>query len=283
MFLLLFALWSAPGDDLSAMITGQKYLDAARTWREPAYSLASPQAVRWYLVLLSEFQTYQIAFRTFFMKNLGAGDRLDLLRSGNNPIEGDHLGQLGEDNLEALLVRAEKAFPDDLEIKFARALFTFRGRCCLINPQVKPSPKDILATFRVANTKGITSAGSLWVMALAELDQGNPHPEETSQLIARAHQLAPQDLDIYLAFVDDLIAQRDLNNALSHARTLLDSALTPEHKTDALAAIARLMVARDDCPGALIAVRKGLEINPRHGFLWVLGLDCLRKGDDVAA
>ena len=188
-----------------------------------------------------------------------------------------------EDNLADLLARAEHVFPDSLEIRFARANYIFRGQCCLVSTPKNHGPKEILATFRAAEKQGIVSAGSLWAMALANLQNGNPDPTETSSFIKRSHELLPGDLDVYLAYVNDLISQGDHNNALTHARTVLDLALTPEHKTDALAAIARLMAARDDCRDALIAVNKGLEVIPQHSFLWLIGLDCLRAGADEAA
>jgi len=267
---------------LEEMLAGDRFLDAAVTLREPARKMASPQAVRRYVVLLVEYHAHQIAFRTFFAKNLSAGDDLRELRGTPETIHGDDY-TLVERDLEALLLEADEAFPDHEDIAFAKAVYVFNGTCCFIDPKVRMTQREVLETFHRADQRDLRCSSSMWALALNEMAREKPDRERLSRLLTTAHAMMPDRPEIAQAYIDELLVGGRFEDALPHARNLFEAARTADEKIQAVIRVARALIGIGDHDSAISAVRGGLSVDPDNAFLFMLGLESLRALGDVTS
>jgi len=280
----LIFLFCLLGDEsgLPDMLASHRYLDAAKVLKNDAHQLVSPEAVRRYSVLVVEYHSRQLAFRNFFIRNLAAGESLRQLRGSQEMVGGPNIGLIEED-MEALLERAWKKFPNDRDIRFARAVYAFNGTCCFIKPKIRFKHSEIIATFREAEACGIRCGSSMWALALDEMAREKPDRKLLTQFLEKAHQLNAEDPNIYLAYVNDLLSRREYQLSLPHARNLYEMALTPQERVESLAAVARAYAGQKKPDKAMEAVKGGLAINGQHSLLWMVGLECLREAVDETA
>jgi len=279
---LLLTLLFFPQENLERMLAAERYLDAAELLRGPARALDSPEAVRRYTVFLVEYHAHQIAFRSFFAKNLEAGDRLRELRGTRDLITGGDY-QIVEQDLEQLLLAASEKFPDAADIELAKAVYVFNGTCCFIDPKVRMTQAQILGAFTEAEARGIVSGSILWGLALDEMARPTPNRTELTAYLERARSLMPRNPDVLAAYVDDLLLRKRFEAAQPHARQLFEIAISNDEKVIALTRVARTNLGLQRIDDALIAVRAGLDLNPGHQFLFVLGLEALREKRDEQA
>lgn len=275
--LALFAF--SNGDPLEKMMVQTRFMDAAKMLKQKAYAMESPADVRAYVVFLSEYYAHQLGFRTFYMKNLGAGEKLRLLRASQTLISGPDMVAL-ESNLEDVLIKARKRFPDHPEIEFATAVYLQAGDCCLTGPRLEMADARRLEIFKEAEEKGLRSGTSTWAMALDLLKKPDAEVARLSDLLNKAKSLKPHEPKVQGAFVDDLLRLGKFEEGLPHARNLFEEAVAPEEKTDALVRVARTYAGLGKSDRVMEAVEGGLKINPKHSFLFLLGLETLRKGQE---
>ena len=259
------------------LIANRKYLDAGLVLKSRAESLEDPVAVFEYTDFLTEFYGQQVGFRTFFVKNLFAGERLDLLRSSNNPLGSDSNSKLLEKDLENLLLRAEKKFPGNLHVKMAHACYAFRGACCFLKTKIKLTRQEVTEIFEEGAKNDIFSSVSFYGLAMREMTVANPKKQLISDYLLKAHKLSPENELFHLGFINDLLENEQWTRALSQSKALFNTSLKVETKVDALTAAARAHVGLGQCSEALEVVSAGLDLLPKHSFLWFIGLDCTRK------
>ena len=276
LFLILVLITDSGGVD--ELVHQRRFLDAAITLRERAHRLDSSRAVREYTVLVTEFYAHQFLFRTFFMKNLGPGEQLAPLRNNSAKVELSQSVQIVEENFEQLLIRAQKKFSEDLEIKFAVASYVYSGKCCLRKSKIEMSPATVLRVFSEGLANGIESSTSLTALALLSEASGNLG-DRPYELLRKARQLNPFNHEAALGFMNELLKRKDYSAALLEGRSLFEHEIEPMIRVDGLTGVARAFSAMGDCDQAMKAVEGGLKILPRHTFLWMIGLDCLRKLD----
>ncbi len=277
-FWMLYA--SDPHQDL---VQRQKYLDAGLAIKDRAERLESPAAIAQYAILLTEFYSKQVGFRTFFLKNLLPGQRLSHSRGSHEQISREETGILVEKNLELLLLNARKKFPDDFRIEFATAQYLVRGRCCYLKPKIQHSPRQVLEIFREARERGLVSSTSLWLLAVDAMGREPVEGALVSSLIERSVGLNPYHEDAVFAYGNDLLKNGHASLALDQAKNLFEMTLDPEMKANAMGVAARAYLALNRCADALKAVETALKFLPNHAPSWMVGLDCLRRTGDQDA
>ena len=139
-----------------------QYLSAVTILQKEAYRMQSPQAIRRYIVVLTELHSQQIAFRTFLFRNLQAGEHLHQLRNQGRDFKLSKDAAPVENNAEQLLLAAQKEFPESLDIEFAVAQFLVAGSCCYINPKLSMGQSQIHAIFE-KTFNGNNSFNASWV------------------------------------------------------------------------------------------------------------------------
>lgn len=252
------------------------YLRQATTKYEVAWDLKDPVMIREYTVLVTEFYSHQFLFRAFALPNLKPGENLWAMRIKQDEVTMTESQGLLENNLEELLVKAQKAFSNDLNIQFAIAQFLYLGRDLLPSPALKMSRESILETFTKAEKAGIASSTSLFVLAITTLAEQDSDKEALSYL-ERAHAENRHNPEILAALSSQAISMGDFTKGGQFARLLFERAPTPNYRAEALLQTARVFTHRGDCKQALIAARASLDLQPKLALAWTLGLDCLRQ------
>jgi len=257
----------------------QDYFSQAVAIQDAAWTLKDPAVLRKYTVLLTEFYSQQFLFQAFALSDLRGGENLWLQRKQTDSIQMSATDGLVENNLEELLVRADREFGHDLNVRFAIAQYLYRGRCCIATSRLAMDPGTMIATFEEASSKNIQSGGSLYVLALQDLTR-DESGEKVYEKLEQAYKLNPHDADIISALSSQALSTNRWNRGGQLARKLFEMAPSPDYKAESLVNIARVFYHRDNCQEALTAVNASLDIQPRLALAWNIGMDCLRsKGD----
>ena len=278
-FLMLMALFSAEGTP-EWLVQGAFHRHA-KALKTEAWSLRDPDAVRRYTELITEYYSSQVAFKVFFLRDLREGEHLAVLRKRESVAPYDSESMV-EDKLEVLLKRADEAFPGHLAVRFAKAQFLFRGRCCLLVKPFEMNPAEILAVFEEGRQAGMESAGSLLALSLQAIEQSRVDRARTVTWLKRAFDLNRDDGEVGLALANAWLELERFKEAAALARDLFSRAINPTQKLDALTVAARAFSGLKLPLEVMRSVEAGLNINPRHPFLWMIGMDQLRSQDDGA-
>lgn len=257
------------------LLQERKYYDLVLESQDAAHALNDPIALREYACNITEYYTTQVGFRTFFVKNLQKGQRLESLRHRTETITPSTHGQLVVENLEALLIEALRKFPDDLDVRFAVANYLFRGRCCQTAPKLKLPPEQILETFRQAEAKGLCTAGSLLALTLEALAQ--ERFDEADRLIQKGLALRDDEPPLVQAYMNELLRKKDYDGGLQQARKLFEITFDPEVRAEALIGAARSLFAQQKYREAAETALNAQKLSPRHPLALVVALDCLRS------
>ncbi len=257
------------------LLQERKYYDLILASQDAAHALEDPAALREYTCILTEYYTTQVGFRTFFVKNLHKGERLEALRHHTETITTNTHGHLVEENLEALLMDARAKFPDNLNVRFAVANYLFRGRCCQTAPKLSMPPQEILDIFGQAESQGLVTAGSLFALALDALDQGRF--DEADRLIQKGLELRDDEPPLVQAYMNELLRRKDYDAGIQQARKLFEITFDPETRAEALIGAARGLFAQRKFLEAGETALNAQKLAPRHPLAFVVALDCLRS------
>lgn len=274
---LLIVCWSS--SPTKELISERNFLDRVLEIRKQIIENPTPESIEEYVTFVTEYHSKQITYRTFFLRNLLQGEHLNKLRHEQDKLINSEQERLVEPNILELLHQANQDFPKSFHIKFALSQYFFSGQCCIIKDSVPFDYDKGILTFEACLERGIKSPTSLYTLAVHELGKKNADRTKALNYLREAHETNPFVSEYVIALTNEELYQKSFKRALQLSRVLFEMAATTDERMTSFIFSARALQGVGDYTTAMNFIKTGLSVEPRNGFLWMMGLDILRQSD----